>query len=667
MKIALVGNQNCGKTTLFNLLTGSNQKVGNWPGVTIEQKVGIIKETNYELVDLPGIYSLSPYTTEEEVSRNFILEENPELIINIIDATSLERSLYLTTMLLETNCNVIVVLNMADMLEKSGIKIDVNKLQNELKTTVVEISALKKTGINELISIIKNKEYILKETQHIFSEDIEKSISTICKHIEMKHQRFSAVKMLEKDPKISSIRPVEVEREINKIEEKHGMEIEQVIADERYNWIVSIKEKCTTQIPVKESITKKLDKVLLNKWASIPIFILIMGVVYLLSVGVIGQYVTAAISNGFNQLSNITKNAMISAGSSQWSASLLGDGIISGVGSVLSFIPQIVVLFVCISILETTGYMSRIAFFFDKIFHKFGLSGKSLIPFIVGSGCSVPGIMTSRIVEDDKEKRMTVILTPLIPCSAKLPVISLFAGFLVGNSNGVLSFLIAFSTYIVAIILILLFSLLLNKVYFKTDSTSFLSELPDYKLPSFRYVGRDVLDKTLEFVLRAGTIILFSSIILWVLISFSWTFQYVDGTTISIKSSILGSIGNAFSWFFYPMLGGQAGENGWATAVAAIQGLIAKEQVVSTMSIIEAKQTGIFDFFKTIPVTAIAYLFFILYSAPCLGSIGATYKETGSIKKTIGIVCWQIASAWVLSSMIGGFGTLITLKARGQI
>jgi len=670
MRIALVGNQNCGKTTLFNSLTGSNQKVGNWPGVTIEQKRGYIKGTNHELIDLPGIYSLSPYTPEEKVSRDFVLKENVDLIINIIDATNIERSLYLTTMLLETNIDVIVALNMADILEKSGIRIDVNKLEQELKTTVVSISALRKTGISNLIDIIKNNTYLKNEHQKIYSADVEAVIEKLSQHIDIPHPRFSIVKMLECDPEISLIHPVEIEDEMAKLEQKHHIDCEELIADQRYQWITNVKEKCTEKFPVKESITRKLDKVLLNKWLAIPIFIALMGLVYLLSVGIVGHYLTTLISDGFNNLKTLTSEAMLKAGSSAWSASLMSDGIIGGVGAVLAFLPQIVVLFCCISFLEASGYMSRIAFFFDNIFHRFGLSGKSLIPFIVGSGCSVPGIMTSRIVEDDKEKRMTVILTPLIPCSAKLPIISLFAGFIVGNSNAGLSFLVAFLTYIIAIILILLFSILLNKIYFKSNSSSFLSELPEYKLPSLSNIGRDVLDKSLEFIKRAGTIILFASIIVWFLLSFTWTFQYVDGTKITIENSMLGGIGKVFAWFFYPMTGFQGGNNTWAAAVSAIQGLVAKEEVVSSMQVIASKSGGfnnVFGYFQSVPVTAVAYLYFVLYSAPCFGAIGATYKETGSVKKTIYIVLWQIASAWVLASMIGGFGTLITLSIRGQL
>jgi len=671
MKIALVGNQNSGKTTLFNLLTGSNQKVGNWPGVTIEQKSGILRETDHSIIDLPGIYSLSPYTPEEAVSREYIFNEKPDLIINIIDATSLERSLYLTTMLLELDTNVIIALNMQDILEKKGITIDVNKLSELLHTTIVSISALKRTGIDELINIVKEGNYITNIHNEIFSNDVEHTIKNVLKHIHMPHERFSGIKMLENDPKLALAHIREIEGYREELESHYEMDIEQIIADQRYKYIIKIKEECCTEVPVKESITKKLDKVLLNKYAAIPIFIGIMAIVYLLSVGLLGQYLSGWIDILFNGnkegsfigISNLLATAMKDGGASSWSISLVKNGIMAGVGSVLKFIPQIILLFFFISILETSGYMSRIAFFFDRIFHRFGLSGKSLIPFIVGTGCSVTGIMTTRIVEDDNEKRMTIALTPMMPCSAKLPVIAAFSALLFPG-NGLLAFLVAFLSYVIAIVLILLYSLLIKKTVLKGDSTSFLSELPEYKLPDMKYVSRDVFEKTWEFIKRAGTIILVSSIIVWFLVSFTWTFQYVDGSTITINQSMLGGIGKAFEWLFFPMTGGVAEEKTWTIAVSAIQGLIAREQVVSSMEII-ASSAGqsiqeYFSFFVSYPVVAIAVLMFILYSIPCIATVSTTRKETGSIVKTLKIITFQFVSAWVVSSLIGGIGVAIS-------
>ena len=660
MKIALIGNQNCGKTTLFNQLTGSNQKVGNWPGVTIEQKIGTLKNSNHTIIDLPGIYSLSPYTPEEDVSRHFLFEEKPDLIINIIDATSLERSLYLTTMLLELDCDVVIALNMQDMLEKRGIKINLDNLSRELGATVISISALKNTGIEELITTINSGTYLHNNHQHIFSNDIEEGINEIITHIHMPHERFSAIKMIENDPKLGFMHARETEEIRSKIESKYDMDIEEVFANKRYEYVSNIKKKCFEQIEVKESATKKIDKVILNRWAAIPIFLGIIALIYFLAI-FLGGKLTDLLLIAFNGdgesflgLGGLLANAMASGGASAWSISLVKDGIIAGVGGILSFIPQIIILFICISILETIGYMSRIAYFFDRIFHSFGLSGKSLIPFIVGTGCSVPGIMSSRIIEDDKEKRITIALTPMMPCSAKLPIIATFAGFIVGNSNSGLSFIVALLTYVTAVVVILAYAFILNRTLYRGDSTSFLSELPEYKLPDIKYVARDVMEKTLEFIKRAGTIILISSIIIWVLLHFGWNFVYLSSEQIS--SSMLADIGRVFAWFFYPMTGGQYFDNTWAIAVSAIQGLIAREQVIASMQVIGNQA---FIVFRAYPVTAVAFLFFILFSIPCVASVGATKKETGSWPKTLVICAFQLLSSWTIASIIGGVGVAI--------
>ena len=411
MKIALVGNQNSGKTTLFNLLTGMKAKIGNWPGVTIEKKVGIIKGTEHEIVDLPGIYSLSPYSIEEELSRKFIFEEKPDVIVNIIDSTSLERSLYLTTQLLEMDCKVIIALNMVDLLEKKGFYVDENRLEKILGAKVIKISALKGTGVNYLINEINI--YSKNKKQYIFDAKLEQEIQEIENNLRNStNKRFVAVKMLEND-----------------------MELEELIATERYDFIERTKKSVI--LPGKEfimvdenvSTSDKIDKILLNKWLAIPIFIIIMFLVYYLSVGVVGKLTISLNEKIINLLGSTTNTLLNNIGIANWLNSLIVDGIISGVGSVLSFIPQLVILFTCISILETTGYMSRIALLLDRIFRKIGLSGKSLIPFIIGTGCSVPGIMGTRIIENQDEREMTAILTPFIPCSAKLPIITVFSSY----------------------------------------------------------------------------------------------------------------------------------------------------------------------------------------------------------------------------------------------
>lgn len=680
MKCALVGNQNSGKTTLFNLLTGMNQTVGNWPGVTIERKEGTIRETDIQVVDLPGIYSMSPYTSEEEVSRKFVIYEKPDLIINIIDATSIERSLYLTTQLLELDAKVIIALNMSDIMAEKGVKIDVKKLEQELHTTIVSISALKKTGIDELIEKIKSEDILSNIHQRIYTSDVEDAVDFILQHHKDHHfSTFEGVKIFERDRSFSILADSEVEAKIAEVEKKQGMDSEQIIADERYNFIGKIKAKSITVDRPQITITDKIDAVILNRWLAIPIFVLVMAFVYYISVGVVGQLTTAFIDGFFNGMTSVnlfgnTINAsfigvgpwlgklITGAGGSLWAASLIRDGIVAGVGVVLNFVPQLIVLFIFLSLLETSGYMSRIAFFLDRIFKKFGLSGKSLIPFIIGAGCSVPGIMTARTVENEKERRMTVVLTPFIPCSAKLTIIALFAGAFYGTY----SWLITLSLYMFSIVIIFLSALVMKKLIYKTEDSSFISELPDYHVPSFRYVFRDVYDRTSAFIKRAGTIIFLFSVILWVLASFTWSFSYVDGQNVLIGQSMLAGIGNSLAWAFYPMLGGHWS---WAAAVSAIQGLVAKEQVISSMKIISGLaegsseismfNTSTFSFFNG--WSAYAFMVFNLFSAPCFGAIGAMRSELGSTKRVIGAVVFQTLLALSLATLIGLIGWMVTL------
>ncbi|MBQ8424837.1 MAG: ferrous iron transport protein B [Clostridia bacterium] len=657
MKIALVGNQNSGKTTLFNLLTGTNQKVGNWPGVTIERKEGKIKGTELTIVDLPGIYSLSPYTSEEEISRNYVLEENPDIIINIVDATCIERSLYLTTQLLELDTKVVIALNMCDELEAKGITIDEKKLSNNLDTTIVKISALKKTGIEELISVIKNNS--AKENNHtkIYNEDLENLISSV-DFIEGNHKRFKTVKMIDNDPSFFKLQNDSVKAKIKEIEDKNGYEIEQIIANERYNYIEKSISNCVSHDKKKISTSEKLDKIFLNKWAAIPIFIGIMSLIYFLSVGLVGSATVDLVAGLFESLSGWVDSSLTNAGASPVIISLLCDGIIAGISAVLGFVPQLIILFICIALLETSGYMSRIAFFFDKIFHKVGLNGKSLIPFIVGAGCSVPGIMTARTIEDEDERKVTILCTPFIPCSAKLPIIALFAGYFFNNSV-----IVTLSFYFLAIITILVSAIIMKTFFFKSNNSAFISELPEYKIPSFRYVVRDVFDKTIAYFKRAATVIFVCSIVIWVLCRFSWSFKFLSPE--EIENSILASIGNAFAWIFYPMLGGNWS---WATTVSAMQGLVAKEQVVSSMNIIAGLAgeseafaslfgSSSFSFFS--PLSAYAYCIFNLFSAPCFGAIGAMRRELGSKKAMFKAVLFQTGIAWIIATLIGIWGMFI--------
>ena len=656
MKIALVGNQNSGKTTLFNLLTKTNQKVGNWPGVTIERKEGIIYGTDLKVVDLPGIYSLSPYTSEEEISRKYVLEEKPDIIINIVDATCIERSLYLTTQLLELDTKVVIALNMCDVLEAKGISINEKKLSENLHTTVVKISALKNTGIDTLVDIVKNNSCLENKHTKIFNNDLEKIISSV--KTGKSHNRFIAVKMIDNDPKYASLQTDKIKTQIKSIEESVGYDIEQIIANERYNYIQKTISNCVFQTKKKQSISEKLDKVFLNKWASIPIFIGIMALIYFLSVGVVGTATVDLMGSLFDKISSVTENALTKADASPVLISLICDGIIAGISAVLGFVPQLIILFICIAILETSGYMSRIAFFFDKIFHKVGLNGKSLIPFIVGAGCSVPGIMTARTIEDEDEKKATIMCTPFIPCSAKLPIMSLFAGYFFKNAA-----IVTISFYFLSIVVIIISSLIMKKFFFKGNNSAFISELPEYKIPSFKYVFRDVLEKTLAFFKRAASVIFICSIVIWFLCRFSWSFKFLEPE--EIENSILASIGNIFAWLFYPMLGGSWS---WQATVSAFQGLVAKEQVVSSMNIIaglaESSEavsslfsSSAFSFFT--PLSAYAYCIFNLFSAPCFGAIAAMKRELGSKKAMFKAILFQTAMAWTIATLIGVWGILI--------
>lgn len=607
MKVALVGNQNSGKTTLFNCLTGMNAKIGNWPGVTIEKKVGIIKGTNYEITDIPGIYSLSPYSIEEKISKNYIFEENPDVIINIVDATCLERSLYLTTQLLETNSRIIIVLNMADKLEEKGLIIDEKKLSQILGVKVFKVSALKETGIDRIIEELKKLNYIKREKK-------------VPDYLEETY-------------------------DINKYEE---------IANKKYEYIENIVKTCVKKKIREVSISDKIDKILLNKWLAFPAFIIIMFLIYYLSVGVIGKFTVDVIGNYINDLKVSTYEIMTNMNMSELIKSLVIDGIISGVGAVLGFVPQLIILFLCITLLETSGYMSRVSLLLDKVFRKIGLSGKSLIPFIVGSGCSVPGIMGTRIIENEDERNMTTILTPFIPCSAKLPIIALFAGYFFPERSG----LVATSLYFLAIVIIIFSAIIMKKYVFKNTTSTYVAELPEYKLPSIKYVVKEVFDKIISFIKRAGTIILLCSIIIWFLLSFSVKLEY----GVKIEESILAAIGKKISWIFYPIIG----VNSWEATVSAIQGLVAKEQVISSMAVISGltEETseifikgGIFEFFN--PISAYAFMIFNLFSAPCFGAIGAMKKELGNNKKLLKAVSFQTGIAWFLATFIYQIGNRI--------
>lgn len=659
MKIALVGNQNSGKTTLFNALTGMNAKIGNWPGVTIEKKTGIVKGTEHEITDLPGIYSLSPYSIEEELTRKFIFEEEPDVIINIVDSTSLERSLYLTTQLLELDTKIIIALNMVDILEKKGLIISEQKLEQFLGVKVVKISALKETGIDELTREI---EYLTNKNKiYFYDSKMEETIKQIENIIDQttKHKRFVAVKLLENDERFENLNTYKIKNIEQELSQNYVTDLEETIATERYKFIEQVKRQAVEKTVLKETISDRLDNVFLNKWLAFPIFIVIMFLVYYLSVGVVGNFTTDLLSEIIKNAGEGIRNILKNLGTSAWINSLVVDGIISGVGAVLGFVPQLIILFICISLLETTGYMSRIALLLDKLFKKIGLSGKSLIPFIIGSGCSVPGIIGTRIIENKEEREVTTILTPFIPCSAKLPIIALFSSYFFEENSGI----VAVTLYFLAIGIIIISATIMKKFVFKNTNNTYISELPEYKLPSVKYVLKEVYYKVEAFIKRAGSVILICSIIIWFLLSFSIKFEY----GVNVEDSMLSLIGKIISPLFYPILG----SNSWSATVSAIQGLVAKEQVISSMSIIsglsevteEGEQifrSGIFSFFTK--SSAYSFMIFNLFSAPCIGAISAMKRELGGTKKVLKAITYQTTFAWILATIVYQIGSRIENK-----
>lgn len=652
MRVALIGNQNSGKTTLFNLLTGHNQKIGNWPGVTIERKEGRIRSTDFEIIDLPGIYSLSPYTIEEEISRNYLFEENVDLILNIIDSTNLERSLYLTTQLLELDIPVVVALNMSDIAIQRGINIDYKYLEEKLDTTMIPISALKKTGVFDLIQVIKSNDYRKNNYKHIYDHELETCLEKMKAEIDHNHETYIAIKLIENDLAFDEFHQNGSKDIVNKLSSKYNRDMEQVIADERYRYIEQIRDESIKSTKKNMTTTDKLDRIFLNRYFAIPIFILIMFSVYYLAAGPFGSLTVDFVDKFITLFGDWLSSRLDVWGASAWSKSLVVDGILAGVGAILTFLPQLAILFLLISFLETTGYMSRIAFFLDKVFQKVGLSGKSLIPFIIGSGCSVPAIMSARTIHDETEKKMTILLTPFVPCSAKLPIIVLFAGYFFGDYSG----LVSASLYFFAVIVIILSAFIMKNILFRGKTSSFILELPNYKLPNYRYIFKDVFDKVFAFVKQAGSIILIASIAVWFLLNFSFRFEY----GIDASNSMLAGLGRLFSWVFYPFLGTFS----WEATVSAIQGLVAKEQIVASMAIIagnsEPVNNGVFIFnsqafsFFT-PASAYAFMVFNLFSAPCFGAIGAMRRELGTTKRMWKAVFFQTGIAWLLATLVYQF------------
>ena len=674
VKIALAGNPNCGKTTLFNALTGSNQFVGNWPGVTVEKKEGKLKgHKDVVLTDLPGIYSLSPYTLEEVVARNYILQEKPDAIINIVDGTNIERNLYLTTQILELGIPVIMAVNMMDIVEKNGDTIHIDKLKKKLGCEVVTISALKGTGIteaaNKAVSIAQSHRKVTPV--HEFCDKAEEIIGAVENKltgvVPEEQKRFFAIKLLERDDKIieQMNTSVNVSAEIKEMEDEFDDDTESIITNERYVYISSIIGQCVTKARKdKLSTSDKIDRIVTNRWLALPIFAVVMFIVYYVSVTTVGSFVTdwtndvlfgeiipPAIESGLNAI-----------GCAAWLQGLILDGIVAGVGAVLGFVPQMLVLFAFLAFLESCGYMARVAFIMDRIFRKFGLSGKSFIPMLIGSGCGVPGVMASRTIENDRDRKMTIMTTTFVPCGAKLPIIAMIAGAFFGNSGWVST-----SAYFVGIAAIICSGIILKKTkMFAGDPAPFVMELPAYHWPTVSNILRSMWERGWSFIKKAGTIILLSTIILWFLMSFGWeggSFGMVE----ELNESILAKIGTAIAWIFAPLGWTKAGE-GWKMAVAAVTGLIAKENVVATFGMLygfaEVAEDGA-EIWGNLaaamtPIAAYGFLVFNLLCAPCFAAMGAIKREMNNTKWFFFAIGYQCGLAYLVSLCIYQIGTLVT-------
>ena len=686
IKIALAGNPNCGKTTLFNGLTGSNQFVGNWPGVTVEKKEGKLKGSKDVIImDLPGIYSLSPYTLEEVVARNYLITERPDAILNIVDGTNLERNLYLSTQLMELGIPVLMAVNMMDIVKKNGDQINIDALSRELGCPVVEISALKGTGIMDAAA--KAVELARaggkaapvhefgSEVEHVLDE-IEASLGG---GIPEAQKRFYAIKLFERDDKIAAQMTMvpDVERLIKGAEEAMDDDAESIITNERYTYIASIINGCyVRKNRQKLSTSDKIDHIVTNRWLALPIFAVVMWIVYYVSVTTVGTWATDWANDGvFGEgwslfgmevpgIPVLVEGFLTAVGCADWLSSLILDGIVAGVGAVLGFVPQMLVLFIFLAFLEACGYMARVAFIMDRIFRKFGLSGKSFIPMLIGTGCGVPGIMASRTIENDRDRKMTIMTTPFIPCGAKLPIIALFAGALFGGASWV-----APSAYFVGIAAIIFSGIILKKTkMFAGDPAPFVMELPAYHMPTVTNVLRSMWERGWSFIKKAGTVILLSTIFIW----FTSSFGFVDGSfgmVEDLSDGILASIGRGIAWIFAPL-----GWGSWQAAVAAITGLVAKENVVGTFGILygfaEVAEDGQ-EIWGTLAgsftaVSAYSFLVFNLLCAPCFAAMGAIKREMNNAKWTWFAIGYQTVLAYGVSLCIYQLGSWFMTGSFGM-
>ena len=668
VRIALAGNPNSGKTTLFNALTGSNQFVGNWPGVTVEKKEGKLRDNkDVTVMDLPGIYSLSPYTLEEVVARNYLITERPDVILNIVDGTNLERNLYLTTQLMELGIPVVMAINMMDVVKKSGDQINTKKLAEKLGCEIVSISALKGEGVKEAAAkAVKLAEKKASAPVHEFAAEVESvldEIETVLTNVPEEQKRFYAIKLFERDDKIQEQlkQAPDVGNIVAAAEKAFDDDAESIITNERYAYISSVIGDCLKKAN-KEKLTTsdKIDRVVTNRWLALPIFAVVMWIVYYVSVTTVGTFVTDWTNDVlFGEIiPPAIESFLVSINCADWLQGLILDGIVAGVGAVLGFVPQMLVLFIFLAFLESCGYMARIAFIMDRIFRKFGLSGKSFIPMLIGTGCGVPGIMASRTIENERDRRMTIMTTTFIPCGAKLPIIALIAGALFNGASWV-----APSAYFVGIAAIICSGIILKKTkMFAGDPAPFVMELPAYHLPTVGNVLRSMWERGWSFIKKAGTIILLSTIFVW----FTSNFGIVDGhfgMVDDLSQGFLANIGKIFAWIFIPL-----GWGDWKAAVAAITGLVAKENVVGTFGILygfaEVAEDGS-EIWGTLAasmttIAAYSFLVFNLLCAPCFAAIGAIKREMNSAKWTWFAIGYQCVFAYAVSLCIYQFGSLFT-------
>lgn len=674
IRIALAGNPNSGKSTLFNLLTGSNQYVGNWPGVTVEKKEGVYKkDKEVSITDLPGIYSLSPYTLEEVVSRDYLINEVPDVIIDIVDAANIERNLYLSTQLSELGIPFVLALNMMDVVRKNGDKIDIGGLSKDLGCQVVEISALKNQGVDELIHVAKKVALTKKvQAEEKYPKDIEDALAGIEEIVpglkEEKARRFLAIKLLERDEKVlekynlNQDQKSRLEALISKFEEDHDDDGEGIMTDARYQLVTDVTKRTVRKGRTGETTTDKIDRIVTNRWLALPIFALIMVAVYYISIIWVGQPITDWVNDtvvaewtqgGIDQL-------LTNAGVADWMHSLVVDGIIGGVGAVLGFLPVIACMFLLLAILEDIGYMSRIAFILDRIFRKFGLSGKSFIPILIGTGCAVPGIMATRTIENDNDRRMTIITASFLPCGAKLAIISLFSAAIFIDK-----WWFAPLTYFIGIAAVVISGIILKKTkLFQGDPAPFVMELPEYHFPNPRNVLRSTYDRCKAFVVKAGTIILLATIAIWLLSNIS-----VKGEFHTFEDDSTDSILSAIGGFFAPLVA-PLGFGDWKAVVATFTGLVAKEAVVGTYGVVAGLGAGLdeadpgviaFAAASFTSVSALSFTVFNQLTVPCFAAVGAIRNEMNSAKWTWIAIGYQILFSYVIALMIYQFGRVLVL------